>query len=189
MPFIVAAAATAAKSAAVAEATNKVKDAVAGLFGDTATDRARDARIDALEQKALAGDLNALVALGYEAFEPRTGAQGDPRTPVDGKRSPAAVRSDAVKAMRRYVAQNGALPPVAARWAAELGNAPVLSGTKPLEGLLDQIVDPITDAAIDRGAERASTALETYKPYLIVGGILIAGLIVIALTRSSSAKS
>lgn len=186
MPFIIAATVTAAKSAAAAEGAQKLKDGIAGLFGDTATDRAREARIDALYDRAIAGDTAAVVALCYEAFEPRLGQQGDPRTPVDGKRSPESVRSDAVKALRAYVARNGALPQVAARWAAALGNAPVLSGTKPLEGLLDQIVDPITDAAIDRGAERAADVLNPYKPYLIAGGILVAVAILVTLTRAKS---
>jgi hypothetical protein len=181
---VLVAAGSAVLSVAKSEALSSVTDGISGLFGDTKTDRARTARIDALESRALGGDASAVVALCYEAFEPRRGLAGDLRSPVDGKRSPESVRADALSALRKYVAKFGGLPSGAEQWSAKLGNAPILPQpsasfvTSVRDAAVEGIAQGVQRSARDEIAERADSALAKARPY-IIGVAAIVGVVVL----------
>lgn len=178
------AAAAAASSVIQSDTVQKIGDTIAGIFGDTKAERARIARINALEQRALAGDDGAILALCYEAYEPRRGLPGDPRTPIDGKRSPEDVRVDARRTLQRIaVARGGTLPAVAAQWAEAL-KVPVAD---PRPSLGETLIDTVRGGVIEGTKQAAGPALSTefrsqldrYVPW-IVGGVVIAVVGVVA---------
>ena len=173
---MIIAAVPAVLGAAKSVSLNKVTDAVAGIFGDTKAERARDARIESLRVRALSGDSAAVVALGYEAYEQRRGLPGDLRTPVDGKRSPADARADAQRALKAYVQRFGALPSAAAQWA-EAVNAPVANPpATPGDAIRGAIVEGVAQGTERAAAEKIDTlsasALNRVAPWLIGVGAL-----------------
>jgi hypothetical protein len=162
----------------LAPVAKKIGDGIAGLFGDTKAEKARDARIEALRVRALNGDSAAVVALGYEAFEQRRGIPGDPRSPIDGKRSPQAVRADAQRALKQYVAAFGGLPQAAAQWAAAI-NAPVIEAApSAVDVLRDTLQSGVAQGVQQAATERINTttavAVERATPWLVIGGSLAA---------------
>jgi hypothetical protein len=185
IPVLVGGAVAAAKSAAVADVTRSVGQAFAGLVGDTAKDKQRKQRAAGLTAAALAGDMGALRQLTYDAFTKSTGALGDDRRP-DGTASPPASRSMAVAGLKQYVAKYGGLPQQFAMYAERL-NADVVIGAPPLlEQVLKPAVDTITDAALDRAAERGSETAKKYLP-LIIGGAIVLVAVVYVATRKKAA--
>lgn len=159
VPVLLAAAGTAAKSAAVSKAVEGVQ----GLFGDTPTDRARKAHADTLLNASLNGDTVALRQLAYEAFEPRRGLAGDARTPRDGKYSPPDVRTLARRALQRYVNAGGKLPSSMQEYADRI-NAPIA----PEElSVAEELATGLADAAGERAATAASAKVgESFRAYL-----------------------
>ncbi|MBX3704586.1 MAG: hypothetical protein KF822_12495 [Steroidobacteraceae bacterium] len=163
-----------ASASVIGSAASKVGEGVAGLFGDTATDKARKDRAALLTNAALAGDVNALRQLAFDAFEPRLGYPGDSRTPIDGKRSPEDTRNLARRGLQQYVAKFGGLPSELAQYAGQLG-APVLDKAPTvLERVLAPVVNTVTDQALDRAATRAAESARQVAPWMIGGAVLIA---------------
>jgi hypothetical protein len=158
---------------------DKVGSAVQGVFGDTPTDIAREARIDALERSALTGSDAAVVALCYEAFEPRTGLPGDPRQPVDNHRSPESVRADARRALAKVIAQRGGLPSAASQWAVALAT-PVVAPRPALADVLRQVVEP---GVIEGTRQSVTERLGSSTPLIIGGALIVGALLYFALRR------
>lgn len=176
LPVILAPAGAAAVGTAISGATEKVGQGLAGLFGDTAKDKARRARAQQLEAAALAGDAVALRQLAFDAFEPANGLPGDNR-PVDfGTRSPPLTRDLSRAALKRYADKYGGLPSDLAQYAAQL-NVPVSTTTPLLRQVLQPAVDTITDAALERAAQRTQEKAREYTPLLLGGAALVAVLI------------
>jgi hypothetical protein len=159
---------------AQSEAVDQLRSGIAQLFGaDSSVVAAAKDRIKGLRVQALGGSSAAVVALGYEAFEQRRGAPGDPRTPVDGKRSPEDARTLARRALNEYVAKFGALPEAAAQWATVL-NAPVAA---PRPSLVDSARTAITQG-IEAGAqaaaaERINAAAAQALPWVVGVGVIV----------------
>ncbi len=178
---VIAGAVTAAKGTAVAEGIERVAEGLQGLFGDTSKDKARSKRAASLLARGLAGDNQAIVQLGFDAFEPRRGLPGDTRTPTDGKQSPEDVRSLAIKALREFVRRGGNLPPQVEQYADRL-NAPLAPKREVIEQLTDPILSTIGakagSAAVDAAEQRARERGRELMPLLVIGGgILAVGLI------------
>lgn len=96
--------------AAVSSGVAALGDAIAGLFGSGAADKARRAEIEALYRRAATGDASAFRQLEFHAFEKRTGQPGDLRpVPKDRSASPPASREAAKKALRQLIASGRAL--------------------------------------------------------------------------------
>jgi hypothetical protein len=161
------------------DTAKKVTSAVQGVFGDTPTDLARERRIDELERNALTGSDAALVALCYEAFEPRNGLPGDPRQPIDHKRSPESVRADARRAIGKVIAQRGGLPSAASQWAAALAT-PVLAPRPALGDILRQVVEP---GVIEGTKQSVTERLGSSTPLIIGGALVVGALLYFALRR------
>lgn len=169
--FIPGVIAISTKVGAVSSAVKGFTDGISGLFGDTPTDKARKARGAQLLQAALLGSYEALRQLLYDAYETRSGLPGDDRG-ADGKYSPAAVRSIAVKALQAYVAQVGGLPPQFASYASRLGT----SALSPQS--VNEAIAAFPDPSLAPGGGAGSAMPEWAMPALLVGG----GLLVFALT-------
>jgi hypothetical protein len=171
---------TAVKGAAVGAALGEVKTGIAQVFGaPTPTVANALARIASLKARALAGDDAAVIALCYEAFEKRTGAPGDPRSPVDGKASPEDARTAAKRALNAYVTQYGALPPAAAQWAVAL-NAPVAPTRATVgEQLFGAIEAGVAQGAQSAAQERITTAARSALPYVIGGVVVVAAIVAV----------
>lgn len=181
---IVAGAIAAAKSEALSGAVNAAREGVKGLFGDTETDKKREARADGLLAAALNGDGAAVTQLLFDAFEPRTGAVGDGRTPVDRKYSPDAVRDLARKALQSYYRTTGQLPP--SQYAAKLSipvpaKAPPL-GVQVLRPIIDPVLREVGDAAVDSAVERSKEQASKIVPYAI-GLVAIAFVVLIVVPK------
>lgn len=162
----------AAKGAAVGSAISSAREGIAGLFGDTATDKQRKSEAAGLTTAALNGDPVALRQLAYNAFEKRTGQPGDNRRPVDGKASPPDTRTLATRGLKQYVAQYGGLPPELGQYAAKLGAPVAVRSPSVVQQLLEPAVNAVTDQALDRAELRATQRAQDFAPYLIVGGVL-----------------
>lgn len=179
---VLATAVAAGKSTAVAEVSGKLSEGIAGLFGDTAKDRARKARAEQLTVAALAGDQQALRQLAFDAFEPANGLPGDNR-PIDrNRKSPPLTRALSKKGLQLYAQKYGGLPPTLAQYAAEL-SVPVKEGAPPLlQGILTPAINTITDQALDRAAERSQDALRQYMPLILAAGAI--AVLVVVMRRS-----
>lgn len=169
---IVAPVLLAAKGAAVGSAISSVQEGIAGLFGDTPTDKARKSDAARLTTAALNGDPVALRQLAYNAFEKRTGQPGDARTPVDGKASPPDVRNLARRGLQQYVQQYGGLPPELGQYAAQLGAPVTTRSPSVVQQLLEPAVNAVTDQALDRAEARAAQRAQDIAPYLLIGGVV-----------------
>lgn len=181
---IVAGAIAAAKSEALSGAVNAAREGVKGLFGKTDIDKQREARADALLSAALNGDGAAVTQLLFDAFEPRTGAVGDGRTPVDRKYSPDAVRDLARKKLQAYYRTTGQVPP--SKYAAKLSipvpeKAPPL-GVQVLRPVLDPVLREVGDAAVDSAVERGKEQASKIVPYAL-GLIAIAFVVLIVVPK------
>jgi hypothetical protein len=163
----------------IAGAVDKVGSAVQGVFGDTPTDLARERRIDELERNALTGSDAALVALCYEAFEPRNGLPGDPRQPIDHKRSPESVRADARRAIGKVIAQRGGLPSAASQWAVVLAT-PVVAPRPALGDILKQVVEP---GVIEGTRQSVTERLGSSVPFIVGGALVVGAVLYLALRR------
>ncbi len=164
----------AAVGAAVkADAVSKVSEGIAGVFGDTATDRARVSTANSLLAQALQGSDDALGQLIYQAYEPRRGMPGDTRRPIDNKYSPQDTRDLAVKALRQYVQGKGGLPTKYQAYAARL-NADVIP---PKATVTDQITEVIQDGIRQGVAQGTVTTAQNYtataRPWLIGAAVVV----------------
>lgn len=157
---IAAGAITAAKTAGASELIGKVSEGVTGLFGKTATDRAREAEVAGWLSRAMAGDRAAVEHMLRTAFTP-------------GR--PAAVDRLYKNALREYYRANPWDSPPA-QYAAELGLPPSPTA-KPLEGVLRPVITQATDVALERVQERGQTAVRQVAPYIIGGVTVLAALI------------
>jgi hypothetical protein len=179
-----------AGAAVLAGTVSKVADVAGDIggalgFSDTATDKRRKASALQKLNLALAGDTASLRQLQYEAFEKRSGAPGDVRTPVDGKYSPDDVRDLAMDALRKYYKASGDTPP--AQYAAKLKLPPAPPRPNAIVSALDSIAQPILErvgeAAVDVAAQRAGDKARSALPWVaaaVVGVVLV----VIVLKRS-----
>lgn len=178
---ILAGAAKAGAGTAVAKATADVGQAFAGLFGDTAKDKARKAEAADLQRRLYAGDQTAMDQLFFNAFEPTRGLPNDARRPVKGDRSPKVVRDAARKILKTYFdSTNRQVPTRWAQYAADLNAEPEAPsvGQQIIRGILQPSVDTITgkvgEAAVDAAEERWIQRLRIAVPLLIVAIIIFA---------------
>jgi len=177
---IIAGAAAAGKSAAVASALGNAGDWLGKQFGSQ--DSARKERAAKMTAAALAGDQAALAQMAFDAFEPTRGLPGDHRRPVDGTRSPPLVRELARKGLGAYVTKYGGLPPTLAKYAEQM-SVPIQTGPTPwLQQVLTPTINTITDTAIDRAAERTQSTVQRYMP-LIIGGAAVLVLVLYMANR------
>ena len=162
------------------ETVTKVVQDLGGALGlaPTALDQARKATAADLLKRALAGDDGAVIALGYSAFEKRTGAPGDPRTPADGNYSPQAVRDLSVSALKKYVAARGGLPSAASQWAAKLSTTVVAPRMSLGDAVFGAVEEGVTRAAADAARERATTVVGKATPWVIGGAVVLIGVLV-----------
>lgn len=177
------AAAGAAGASALGSVTDSIGDGIAGIFGDTSTDRARKALTNQLLSSALAGDNSALVQLAYNAFDSRRGESGDTRTPIDGKRSPQDTRDLARKALQTYVTQRGGVPDELTRWASQL-NAPIIPRAPTIVQRAEAIIrDGVTEGTKQAATQRVDDFTQRYGAWLAIGGLAVGGLILYKLAR------
>lgn len=156
------------------DTARKVTEGVAGLFGDTSTDKDRKARASALLNASLNGDTAALRQLTYDAFERRQGMPGDSRTPVDGKYSPGDVRDLAARALQSYAKAGGKLPESLAQYAQRI-NAPVQPPSlSVVEELAQGVTDTIARAGVDAAERRAAERVRQATPYVMGFAIVVA---------------
>jgi hypothetical protein len=155
-------------------------------FSDTKTDKARIAAAQKNLSLALAGDLSAVRRLQYEAFERRTGAPGDVRTPVDNKYSPDDTRNLAVKALKAYYTATGQQPP--AEYAAKLKLPAPAPRANVIQQLVAEVSQPVLEqiggAAVDVATERATDKAKAAVPYVLLG---LAGVVVLVLMLRKAA--
>ena len=181
--MIIAAAAAAAKAGVITSATKSLSDGVAGIFGDTATDRRRKSLTDQLLSSALAGDNSALVQLAYNAYEQRRGEPGDARTPVDGRMSPRDTRDLAVRALRVYVQQRGGVPDSMARWATQL-RAPIIPRTPTITQRVEGVLrEGIAQGTAQVATQRVDDFASRYGAWLAIGGVGVGAFILYRLAR------
>lgn len=176
--MILAAAATAAPVVkGVADAAKKVGEGLAGLFGDTPTDKARAATANQKLQQALAGDENALNYLLNRAFEVR---------PEDGKYPPRDVINLSRAALRKYYTATGIYPP--AQYATKLG-VTIPTGTieRVVQGVTAPVLTAIGTTAADAASERIGDQARAKAPAFVL--VAVAGAIALAAVVYFAARS
>lgn len=168
----------AAAGAAVSSALNpsKIGDAVAGILGDTATDKRRKQHADDLLRQALDGNDAAVLQLCYEAFTRRTGLPGDARTPVDNKESPEAVQKLAVARLKQYVSVRGGLPPACEGFAAKLNTVVIPEDPiGPIDAALNAVREGVRQGVAQGSQQAASATIQEtaakYAPLLWLGAL------------------
>lgn len=163
---------------AASDVAGRIGEGIAGLFGDTATDKQRKQTISAKLAEALAGNEASLAYLVNRAFE---------RRPDDGKYPPKDVINLARAALRTYYARSGTQPPP--QYAQQLG---ITLPPSVAKGILTQITTPIlqtvgetaVDAAEARVGERARAIAPTAIVIAVIAIAIGAG-IYLATRRSS----
>lgn len=147
---------------AAQDVAGRIGEGVAGLFGDTATDKQRKQTNAAKLAEALAGNEQSLAWLVNRAFE---------RRPDDGKYPPKDVINLARAALRTYYARTGTTPPP--QYASQLGITIPESAAK---GILSQITTPVLQTigttAVDAAEQRIGERARAIAPQAIVVGVI-----------------
>lgn len=179
---VLLAAATAAKSAAVAEGAETLKraatDALAAIgIGVSKNDRERFARVQALLQAALNGDESSARQLAYNAFESASlNLPGDNRVGLKGF-SPPNYRGWSREALAQYAKARGGLPASLSQYADRIG-APVIQAPPTVaDTFREAITGGIREGVAQGAAQEVQSTFVVYRPWIIGSAIAIAALV------------
>lgn len=147
---------------AVSDVAGRIGEGVAGLFGDTGTDKQRKQTNAAKLAEALDGNEASLAWLINRAFE---------RRPDDGKYPPKDVINLARAALRTYYARTGTQPPP--QYATQLG---ITLPPSVAKGIITQITTPILqtvgETAVDAAEQRVGERAKALAPQVIVIAVI-----------------